>query len=93
MPCYTTHPDLFEYFWKYARMTEFYEILIQRMAIDYAEKLAESVRIQMRNELGRPSLMQRAKKAVRSFADILLPKGSKRRTYVKRFFFSFKKWH
>ena len=93
MPCYTTHPDLFEYFWKYARMTEFYEILIQRMAIDYAEKLAESVRIQMRSELGRPSLMQRIKNSIRSVADALLPKGSKRRIYVKRFLFCFKKWN
>ena len=74
-------------------MTEFYEILIQRMAIDYAEKLAESVRIQMRSELGRPSLMQRIKNSIRSVADALLPKGSKRRIYVKRFLFCFKKWN
>jgi lipopolysaccharide biosynthesis glycosyltransferase len=31
MPCYTTSPDLYEYFWKYARQTVFYEILLQRM--------------------------------------------------------------
>lgn len=93
MPCYTTQPDLFEYFWKYARMTEFYEILVQRMAIDYAEKLAESVRIQMRQEMGQKSAVHRGKGIIRSIADFFLPKGSKRRIYVKRFLFSFKKWN
>lgn len=93
MPCYTTQPDLFEYFWKYARMTEFYEILIQRMAIDYAEKLAESLRIQMRRELGQQDVVQQSKGILRSIADFLLPPGSRRRIYVKRFLFSFKKWN
>ena len=77
MPCYTTQPDLFEYFWKYARMTEFYEILIQRMAIDYAEKLAESIRIQMRQELGQSIGIKQKKSFLRKVADILLPPGSK----------------
>ena len=41
MPCYTTSPDLYEYFWKYARLTPFYEILLQRMTIDYTTKSLE----------------------------------------------------
>ena len=93
MPCYTTNPDLFEYFWKYARKTDFYEILIQRMAINYAENLAESIRIQMRQELGRETMLQRVKRYSWKIVNWLLPKGSKRRIYVKRFAFSLKKWN
>ena len=92
MPCYTTHPDLFEYFWKYARKTDFYEILIQRMVIDYAEKLAESVRIQMRQELGKETIMQRGKRYIWKMINFLLPPGSKRRIYIKRLVFSFRTW-
>lgn len=88
MPCYTTTPDLYEYFWKYARQTVFYEILLQRMAIDYAEKLAESVRIQRR----RHSLRYRLKQCIKHLIDFVLPHNSKRRIYVKRFVFKFKKW-
>ena len=92
MPCYTQQPDLFEYFWKYARLTPFYEILIQRMAIDYAEKLAESVRIQLRQELGREGLFRYLKRKIRTIVDRLLPKGSKRRIYAKKALFKLKKW-
>ena len=59
MPCYTDKPDLYEYYWKYARQTPFYEILLQRMAIDCNEKsillfrqerdaVAESLRAEIR---------------------------------------------
>lgn len=93
MPCYTTDPDLFEYFWKYARKTEFYEILLQRMTIDYAEKLVESVRVQMRQELGKETLVQRGKRYTWGIINCLLPKGSKRRIYIKRLVFLYKKWN
>lgn len=93
MPCYTTRPDLYEYFWKYARRTEFYEILLQRMAIDYAEKLAESVRIQMRQELRRETLREKCRRMLEKVANGLLPKGSKRRIYMKRVLFLFKRWN
>lgn len=91
MPCYTTQPDLFEYFWEYARLTPFYEILIQRMAIDYAEKLAESIRIQMRQELRRETFSERWKRRIRSFADRILPPGTKRRFYVRKLLVTFKR--
>lgn len=93
MPCYTTNPDLFEFFWKYARKTDFYEILIQRMVIDYAEKLVESVRIQMRQELGKETIIQRGKRYIWRMINYLLPPGSKRRIYVKRLAFSLKTWN
>lgn len=92
MPCYTQQPDLFEYFWKYARLTPFYEILIQKMAIDYSEKLAESVRIQLRRELGNETFSNKARCFFKKMVDALLPKGSRRRIYVKRICFSFQKW-
>jgi lipopolysaccharide biosynthesis glycosyltransferase len=38
IPCYTDKPDLYEYYWQYARQTPFYEVLLQRMTMDYSEK-------------------------------------------------------
>lgn len=93
MPCYTLQPDLYEYFWKYARLTPFYEILLQRMCIDYAERLAESLRIQLRQELRRETFREKSKRRLRALADRILPPGSKRRIYLKRILFSFKKWN
>ncbi|MCI8624512.1 MAG: glycosyltransferase family 8 protein [Provencibacterium sp.] len=91
MPCYTTKPDLFEYFWKYARLTPFYEILIQRMAIDYAEKLAQSVRIQLRQELHRETFSEKWRRRIWSFTNRVLPQGSKRRFCVKKLLSVFRK--
>ncbi|WP_312281228.1 glycosyltransferase family 8 protein [Oscillibacter sp.] len=93
MPCYTVEPDLFEYFWHYARMTPFYEILIQRMAVDYADKRAEHLRDDLLRQLGREPFVQRLKRRIKAIADRLLPKGSKARIYVKRVVFQFYKWN
>lgn len=93
MPCYTIVPDMYEYFWKYARQTEFYEILLQRMVLDYSNKLAESVRHQLRQELRRETFSEKWKRRIRRLADIFLPPESKRRLYIKRVLFRFRKWH
>lgn len=47
IPCYTCTPDLYEYFWKYARQTVFYEILLQRMAVECSQKKAAETIDQM----------------------------------------------
>lgn len=93
MPCYTVEPDLFEYFWHYARMTPFYEILIQRMAVDYADKRAQQLRAELLRQLGREPFALRWKRRIKAIADRLLPKGSKARIYVKRVVFHFHKWN
>ena len=93
IPCNTTEPDLYEHFWKYARKTIYYEILLQKMTIDYAEKLAESVRIQLRTELkSREGFRDKVKRFTLKIADVILPKGSNRRIYVKKIIFRLKRW-
>lgn len=94
MPCLVTTftPDLFEYFWKYARMSVFYELLLQKASVDYSEKLAESIRIQLRQELSGSNASAPKKSLFRKLVDFFLPKGTKRRVRVKNFVFKFKKW-
>lgn len=74
MPCFTTNPDLYEYFWKYARMTVFYEILLQKQSIDYAEKLKESVLL----EYGLKN------KGFRYYLNRLFPVGTRRRKILSK---------
>lgn len=95
MPCYVTTyvSDMYEYFWKYARQTVFYEVLLMRMSKDYAEKLAESVRLQMRQELSGVQPAEARPGFMRRVADVFFPKDTKRRIYLKRFLFKFKKWN
>jgi lipopolysaccharide biosynthesis glycosyltransferase len=96
VPCYTDKPDLYEYYWKYARQTVFYEIIVQRMAMDYVLKQMQILRDDI--ELGRrtESFKHKFKRLVRSITDVILPKGSKRRIRVKNVLFRFKnieKWY
>lgn len=92
IPCYTLQPDLYEYFWEYAKLTPFYEILIQRMVIDCSNKCVENLQSQMRHELRKEPLKEKLKKHIRTITDKLLPPGSRRRIYIKRFLFSLRKW-
>lgn len=43
IPCYTLTPDLYEYFWQYARQTVFYEILLQRMTTEACDKRTDAL--------------------------------------------------
>ncbi|MDD6579584.1 MAG: glycosyltransferase family 8 protein [Lachnospiraceae bacterium] len=78
MPCYTRDPDLYEYFWKYAKQTVFYEILLQKMSIDYSEKLTYSIvyEAQMGRMKLRPSLIRKIKNLILCF----FPIGTRRRS-------------
>lgn len=41
IPCYTVKPDMYVFFWKYARNSPFYEILLQKMSCAiYSQPLA-----------------------------------------------------
>ncbi|MBE7003142.1 MAG: glycosyltransferase family 8 protein [Ruminococcaceae bacterium] len=99
MPCYVTtyRQDMYEFFWKYARQTPFYEVLLLRMSVDYSEKLAESIRIQLRQEIGQgkttESFRQRLKRHAMSICNFFFPRGSRRRVYLKRFLFRFRQWN
>lgn len=97
VPCYTDKPDLYEYYWKYARQTLFFEIIVQRMAMDYVQKQMEILRQEF--AIGRcikENFTHKLKRWTRSIADVILPIGSKRRIKVKNVLFRFKdikKWY
>jgi lipopolysaccharide biosynthesis glycosyltransferase len=90
IPCYTKVPDLYEYFWEYARQTCFYEIILQRMI---PSTISEVVSLETRLKDWDIVLLQHNimyehyenrfhKKIIRKIVkivDIILPKGTKRR--------------
>lgn len=84
IPCYTTTPDLFEYFWKYSRNTAFYEILLQRMTTDYSEKLKQSVIYAARTG----GLKLYPNRKTRLYMDLAphFPEGSRRRAILDKLF-------
>lgn len=77
IPCYTTTPDLYEYFWKYAKETVFYEILLQRISMDYSEKLKQTLIYEV--QMGRTKLRPRFKMRIKQIILNLFPTGTKRR--------------
>lgn len=94
IPCYTIEPDLYEYFWKYARETLFYEIIVQRMAADYVQKQMEILREDIKSgKIRKEEFKKKFKRWLKSVADIILPRGSKRRIEVNNWLFRFKKWN
>jgi lipopolysaccharide biosynthesis glycosyltransferase len=94
IPCYTSEPDLYEYYWKYARQTIFYEILVQRMAMDYVQKQMENLREEIASgRCRKEKFTHKLKRWAKAAADVILPKGSSRRIKVKNTLFRFKKWY
>lgn len=89
MPCATLTPDLYEYFWKYARMTAFYEVLLQRMSIHGATKLLHNViyEAQMGYLRMTPTFKNRRSRMILK----MFPYGSKRREFVKKIYYGFRK--
>ena len=86
MPCYTTKPDLYEYFWKYARQSIFYEILIQRMSLDYQRQIDQlCIYIE---ELQQAILWR--KKGLKGFlkkmCGIFAPIGTRRRNALRKIY-------
>lgn len=73
MPWKVPNVDMYWYFWEYARMTPFYEILISRM-IDNKNKLINQVAVKLPPYKSIP----------RKVADVLMPIGSKRRRLAKK---------
>lgn len=93
IPCYTEKPDMYEYYWKYARHTEFYEILIQRMHLDYIERKYSDLSIKMIQDYKKQrSFRNCIKKIIINIFDTLFPKGSDLRVKVKNFIFRLRKW-
>ena len=69
--------DKAEFFWEYARKTEFYELLLWRMM----NKISETQIIEYREE---HSFAGKLRTVMRKILDCILPKGSKQRDFIKR---------
>ena len=44
MPCFNPYPDMYTYFWKYARQSPCYEIILQRMSMNSAHRYYLSIK-------------------------------------------------
>lgn len=84
IPCYTTTPDLYEYFWKYARKTVFYEILIQRICMDYSEKLKQSLVHEA--QMGKIILRPHFSRYIKNLILKLFPEETMRREWLNQIF-------
>lgn len=71
-PWQQPYADYAEYFWKYARMSNYYEVLIQRLA-------AQTV---MENR--EPGLKERVKSKLKRWLNLLFPEGTRRRTVLRK---------
>lgn len=71
IPCFVPNVDLAALFWKYARLTPYYELILGAMAS---------------NQIGvyHNSLYSDTRSGARKFADKLLPPGSRRRKFAKK---------
>ncbi|QOX65069.1 glycosyltransferase family 8 protein [Anoxybacterium hadale] len=86
IPCYNPHIDMNDYFWKYARKSPYYEIMISIM-IDFKVAIAfnkyrkiNSLKGRLKNKLIIPAV------------NVFLPKGTKRRASMKHFYFRLRGW-
>lgn len=84
MPCCTLTPDLYEYFWKYARQTVFYEILLQQMSMFGATKLLHSVIFEA--QMGRLRLRPNIRTYISTAFLKLFPYDSKQREFLKKIY-------
>ena len=71
-PWQQPYADYAEYFWKYARMSNYYEVLMQRMAAQAA----------LENRA--PSLKERFKGRLKRCLNHLFPEGTRRRTILRK---------
>ncbi|HCS74566.1 MAG TPA: hypothetical protein DIW17_11920 [Clostridiales bacterium] len=83
--------DMYQYFWKYARNTPYYELLLSRMDDEIIKKSIKDINIKNRKAdvpiaviQDKLSWRQRIKEALKPVVNILLPKGTKRREISKR---------
>ncbi len=90
IPCFVPQVDLAEYFWTYARMSPYYELILSAM-------MSNQIGLALHPELdGRSGARRLADKVLpkgskrREFAKVLLPKGSLRWRFCKQIYYIFK---
>lgn len=104
IPCFAEDPDLYEFFWFYARKTVFYELLLQKMCAKNAEYTAIPHVHELYRRIGeleaalsggagaKPSLKKRIKALLMPIFNLFFPKGSDRRYQFKRSYFRLRGW-
>ncbi len=82
IPCFVPHADLYRYFWKYARNTPYYELILFKMISQTEKRIMKQL-----------TLKQRIKKEwVMPVVNKLFPKKSKRRHWIKYIYFHIRGW-
>ncbi len=101
IPCFAEEPDLFEYFWIYARKTCFYEVLLQKMCRKNAEyeimphihELYKKCNCIDNTYITKKSKIKAIiKRIVMMIVNVILPKGSKIRYSFKMKYFRLRGW-
>lgn len=95
IPCFTGTPDMYEYFWKYARMSCFYEVILQKMipATLFNDSSSENVLsdwsiIHLQHDMMfskyEKTLSRRLKRFFDKLIQVIFPIGSRRRKCAKK---------
>jgi lipopolysaccharide biosynthesis glycosyltransferase len=84
MPCYMKEPDLYEYFWMYARKTIFYEILLQKMTMCYSENMKDYILNECKMKMF--NFIPFFKKKIKRFLNVFFPRGTSRRETLKKIY-------
>ena len=69
--------DFAEYFWKYAKLSPYYEMLLRRIRRSFADELENPIPSRKVEQMGNAPMIRRV-------ANRLLPFGSRRREMIKR---------
>ncbi len=86
IPCYNSCGDMYYLYWKYARLTPYYELLISRM-MDI--KIANAIN----NHAQENSFKRKIKNQfVMPIVNIFFPKSTRRRTMLKKAYFKIRGW-
>jgi len=85
LPCFTANVDLAEYFWRYARLTPFYERLLGMFIESTASRIYNELHSHVRPKEALWSKIKR--KLIMPIVNRLLPYGSQRRNKAKKAYY------
>ena len=87
IPCYVPTTDMYYYFWRYARLTPYYELLLS-MIVSESEKRTSRRMISIKSEMisyynERRPMARLKRKIIDPIIIFIFPKGTKRRDVVR----------
>lgn len=89
-PWYNPSFEYAEEFWFTLRKTPFYEIVIDRRAIENGWGIAEQA---IKRTQKSRRIKNGCRRIVRKSADIIIPKGTKRRDTIRRYYYKMRGWN